>query len=155
VAFAGRNGFEDEAEDPPVKRLTSAEAAALQERNPSLSPWRVVATQLAVGLVVAAAAGLVGGSVSAVSALYGALVVVLPGALMARGTTSPLSRLSVVSSAISMLVWAGVKMVASVLMLVLAPRIVQPLSWPALLVALVVCMQVYWFALLWRGRSKN
>jgi len=104
---------------------------------------------------VAAAAWLVGGSVTAVSALYGALVVVLPAALMARGTTSALSRLSVVTSAISMLVWAGVKMGASVLMLVLAPRIVQPLSWPALLVALVVCMQVYWFALLWRGRSKN
>ena len=53
------------------------------------------------------------------------------------------------------MVWAGVKMGASVLMLVLAPRIVQPLSWPALLVTLVLCMQVYWFALLWRGRSKN
>jgi ATP synthase protein I len=155
AAFAGRNGFEDETEDPPVKRLTSAEAAALQERDPSLSPWRVVAAQLAVGVAVAAAAWLVGGSVTAVSALYGALVVVLPAALMARGTTSALSRLSVVTSAISMLVWAGVKMGASVLMLVLAPRIVQPLSWPALLVALVVCMQVYWFALLWRGRSKN
>ena len=92
MAFAGRNGFEDEAEDPPVKRLTSAEAAALQERNPSLSPWRVVAAQLAVGVVVAAVAGMVGGSVAAVSALYGALVVVLPGALMARGTTGPMSR---------------------------------------------------------------
>jgi ATP synthase protein I len=29
---------------------------------------------------------------------------------------------------------------------------VQPLSWPALLVAMVLCMKVYWFALLWRGR---
>jgi hypothetical protein len=32
---------------------------------------------------------------------------------------------------------------------------VQPLHWPALLVALVACLQVYWFALLVRGRPKN
>jgi ATP synthase protein I len=37
-------------------------------------------------------------------------------------------------------------------MLMLAPRLVQSLSWPALLATLVLCMQVYWFALLWRGR---
>ena len=30
------------------------------------------------------------------------------------------------------------------------PRIVQPLSWPALLVSLVVCLKMYWVALLWR-----
>jgi len=39
-----------------------------------------------------------------------------------------------------------------VVMLMLAPQILQPLSWPALLVALAVCIKVYWFALLWRGR---
>jgi ATP synthase protein I len=37
---------------------------------------------------------------------------------------------------------------------VLAPKLVQPLSWPALLVSLVVCMKVYWVALLWRGHKK-
>jgi ATP synthase protein I len=26
------------------------------------------------------------------------------------------------------------------------------LSWPVLLVTLLVCIKVYWFALLWRGR---
>ena len=40
----------------------------------------------------------------------------------------------------------------SVAMLVMAPRLVQALSWPALLVALVLCMKVYWVALLWRGK---
>ena len=51
--------------------------------------------------------------------------------------------------------WALVKMGVAVLMLLLAPRIVQPLSWPALLVGLVLCMQVYWLALLWRGRTRR
>jgi len=33
--------------------------------------------------------------------------------------------------------------------------VVGDLSWPALLIALVLCMQIYWVALLWRGRSMN
>ncbi len=155
VASTGRRGFEDEA-DPAFKKLTREEAEALRTRHPSLSPWRVIATQAGLGLVVAALAWLVTGSrEGAISALYGAAVVVLPGALMARGTTSPMSRLSPLTSAVSVMFWSMVKMGASVLMLLLAPKVVQPLDWPALLVALVLCMQVYWFALLWRGRSKN
>jgi ATP synthase protein I len=46
-----------------------------------------------------------------------------------------------------------VKIGFSVLMLLLAPKVVQPLSWPALLVAMVLCMQSYWLALLWRRRA--
>jgi len=34
----------------------------------------------------------------------------------------------------------------------LAPKLVQPLSWPALLAGMALCMQVYWLALMWRGR---
>ena len=44
------------------------------------------------------------------------------------------------------------KLLLAVGMLALAPRLVQPLSWPALLVAMVACLKVYWLALLWRGR---
>jgi ATP synthase protein I len=40
-------------------------------------------------------------------------------------------------------------------MLALAPKLVQPLSWPALLVGLVLCMKVYWLALSWRGRKVS
>jgi len=34
--------------------------------------------------------------------------------------------------------------------LLLAPRLVEDLSWPALLAGLVVTMKVYWLALAWR-----
>jgi ATP synthase protein I len=57
-------------------------------------------------------------------------------------------------AAVSFMLWEFVKIGVSVAMLALAGRIVQPLSWPALLVGLVVCIKVYWFALLWRGRAK-
>jgi ATP synthase protein I len=146
-------GFEDEAEELPFHRLTPAEAEALRQRQPSLSPWRVVLMQAVLGVAVAAGAWLVTGSgASAASALYGAAVVVLPALLMARGTTGRVARLSPAAGAVSVLVWSAVKMAASVVLLLLAPKVVQPLDWVALLVALVLGLQVYWLALLWRGR---
>lgn len=156
VAPNTRRGYEDEADERPFKRLTRAEAEEWRARHPVLSPWRVVAAQAAFGVVIAALAWLFSGSSSvAMSALYGAAVVVIPALLMARGTTSPLSRMSPATGALSVLVWAMVKIGASVLLLVAAPKVVQGLSWPALLIALVLCMQIYGLALLWRGRSTN
>lgn len=148
-----RNGFDDEEDDRHVVALTREEAGLLRAKNPAVSPWRVVSTQLAVGAVVALLAGWVSGTTQVVwSALYGTATAVIPGALMARGMTRGVSGVSPVASGAGVMFWSLVKIGVSVLMLVLAPRVVQPLSWPALLVALVLCIQVYWLALLWRGR---
>lgn len=144
---------DDESDLPPFKALTREEAQALRSRQPPLSPWRVIAVQAGVGLVVALFAAIVTGRGSVGwSALWGAAAVVVPGVLMARGMASRLSSVSPGVSAVSFMLWEFVKIAVSVAMLVLAPRWVQPLSWPALLVALVLCMKVYWLALLWRGR---
>lgn len=145
----------DEHEDPAVssfRPLTRAEAQALRAKEPPLSPWRVLGVQILVGVLASALIGLVFGSSLMWSALYGAATVVVPGALMARGMTSRLSGMSPGVSAVSFMLWEMVKIAVSVAMLLLAPKIVQPLSWPALLAGLVLCMKVYWFALLWRGR---
>ena len=147
---------EDEAQAPTFKALTREEAQALREKDPPLSPWRVVAVQGALGAVVALLAALLTGRQEVGwSLLYGAAAVVVPGALMARGMTSRLSSVSPGASAVSFMLWEMVKIAVSVAMLMLAARIVQPLSWPALLVGLVLCMKVYWVALLWRGPKKN
>ena len=148
-----RNGFEDEEDDRPVRALTREEARVLRAKNPGVSPWRVVATQAAAGAAVALLAWWLSGTVEVVwSALYGTATAVIPGALMARGMTRRVSGVSPGASAVGVMFWSVVKIGVSVLMLMLAPRIVQPLSWPALLVALVLCIQVYWLALLWRVR---
>ena len=119
----------------------------------AVSPWRVIAVQGVVGVAVALAAGLVTARWDVFwSALYGAGVVVVPGALLARGMTSALTSVSPGASAIGFVFWVMVKIGVSVVLLVLATRIVQPLSWPALLVGLVVCIKVYWLALSWRRR---
>jgi len=147
---------EDEAQAPAFKALTREEAQALREKDPPLNPWRVIAVQLAVGTVTALLAALFTGRQEVGwSLLYGAFTVVVPGALMARGMTSRLSSVSPGASAVSFMLWEMVKIAVSIAMLMLAPRLVQPLSWPALLVGLVLCMKVYWFALLWRGRSSR
>ncbi len=138
------------------KPLTRDEAQALRAKQPPLSPWRVIGVQAAVGAGVALLVALVSGKqVYGWSLLYGAFTVVVPGALMARGMTSRLSSMNPGASAVSFMLWEMVKIAVSVVMLALAPKLVQPLSWPALLVGLVVCMKVYWVALLWRGTSKS
>jgi ATP synthase protein I len=146
-------GDEGASAAPAFRALTRDEAQALRRSQPSVNPWRVVAVQSAVGVLAAALIGLAFGRQEyGWSALYGAACVVVPAALMARGMTSRLSRMSPGVSAVSFMLWEAVKIAVSVLMLMLAPRLVQSLNWPALLAGLVLCMKVYWLALLWRGR---
>ncbi len=144
---------DDAAAAPAFKTLTRAEAQALRAKLHPVSPWRVVGVQAGVGGAAALLALLLSGRPElAWSVLYGAATVVLPGAVLARGMTSPLSSASPGTSAVSFMLWEMVKIGASIAMLMLAPKFVQPLSWPALLASMVLCMKVYWLALLWRGR---
>jgi ATP synthase protein I len=153
---ATEDGAASNAEALSFKPLTRDEAQALRAKQPPLSPWRVIGVQAVVGSGVALVVALISGNqIYGWSLLYGAFTVVVPGALMARGMTSKLSSMNPGASAVSFMLWEMVKIAVSVVLLALAPKIVQPLSWPALLVGLVVCMKVYWVALLWRGTSKS
>ena len=119
-----------------------------------MSPWRVIAVQAVVAVFTALIGGVITArSEVAWSLMYGAATVVVPGALMARGMTSKLSSMAPGASAVSFMLWEFVKIGFSLAMLLVAGKIVQPLVWPALLVGMVVCMKVYWLALLWRRRA--
>ena len=145
---------EDEVGNQAFKPLTAEEASVLRAQDPTVSPWWVLAVMLAVGVVSALLAGvLTQRQEMAWSVLYGAAAVVVPGALMARGMTSKLSSMSPGSSAVSFMLWEMVKIAVSVVMLALAPKLVPNLSFPAMLVGVVLCMKVYWVALLWRGKA--
>ncbi|MDP9044842.1 MAG: ATP synthase subunit I [Pseudomonadota bacterium] len=144
----------DAAEQEGVRPWTREEARAWQQDNPSPSPWRVVAAQAAAGLLCAALAwGYSRHGETAWSALYGAAAVVVPNALLARGMTRgtrhPLAQ------AAGFMFWEMLKIGASVAMLAAAVKVVPHLSWPALLVTMVVCIKVNWLALLWRGRRSD
>jgi ATP synthase protein I len=140
-------------EEPPFKPLTAEEARRLREQNPPVSPWWVVAGQIVVGVVVALAAwALTGRQNVGWSAGYGALAVVIPAAIFARGLTGRFSSLNAVTAAVGFLVWEMVKIASSIALLAAAPRLVPELSWPALLVGLVLTVKVYWVALLYSPR---
>jgi ATP synthase protein I len=139
-----------EAAEPPLRRLSREEARALAERDPSVSPWRVVAAQALAGVVCAAIAMVWGGRDAAWSAAYGAAAVVLPNALLARGMTRRAG--NAMAAAAGFMFWEMLKIGVSIAMLVIAARVVPHLSWPVLLATMVVGMKVNWLALLWRGR---
>lgn len=138
-------------EEPEFRPLTHDEALRLREKNPPLSPWRVVAAQIVVGLLVAVVAWLVTGrSNVGWSSAYGAAAVALPTALFARGLTSRVASINAGAAAAGFFLWEMVKIGLSVAMLAAAPKLVAHLSWPAMLVGLIATMKVYWLVLLFR-----
>ena len=146
----------DSEDELPFKTLSADEARRLREQNPQVSPWSVVAGQGLVGLVVALAAwGFTGRQNVGWSAGYGALAVVIPAAVFARGLTGRLSSLNAGTAAFGFMVWEMVKIALTVAMLVVAPRWVSALSWPALLVGLVLTMKVYWLALAYAPKRRR
>ena len=135
--------------------LTAQEAQAWRERHRTLSVWWVVGTQLALAAVLAMLSAWFWGNTSiGISLMYGALSVVLPAAIFARGLTSSAASTNAVTAALSFAVWQGVKLVLTVLLLALASRVLNAVSWPALLAGMLLTMKVYWLALAW-GRPKT
>jgi ATP synthase protein I len=142
---------QDEFNDRPYKALTREEAQALRAKQPMISPWRVVGAQAVIGMLCVVVAWVfVRQGHAAWSALYGAAAVVIPSALLARGMTRRAD--SPTAAAMGLMFWETIKIAAAIAMLVIAARVVPQLSWPTLLVTMVVCSQMNWFALLWRGR---
>ena len=72
---------------------------------------------------------------------------------MARGMTR--GTRSAVGAAAGFMFWESLKVGVAIAMLVIAARVVPGLSWPALLVTMVVCIKVNWVALLWRGPGSK
>lgn len=137
----------EDAQDDVFEPLSAAQVQALRRRQPLLSVWRVIGAQALAGLLTAGLAGWWFGSVAAYSALYGALAVVLPAALFARGLTGRLASANAGSAVFGFFLWELVKLALTVAALVAAPRWVRDVSWPAMLVGLVVTMKMYWVAL--------
>ncbi|MFM8899526.1 MAG: ATP synthase subunit I [Burkholderiales bacterium] len=154
---ASKNAWDDsDRHNNPqnLKPLTAEQARALRESLGQVSVWRVVAMQALVGLLCTACFWVFSSQASAAwSALYGAAAVVLPSCLLARGMTRGTS--TPVAAAMGFMFWEMLKIGVAIAMLVIAAKVVPHLSWPALLLTMVVCMKVNWLALLWRGSVKK
>jgi ATP synthase protein I len=146
----------DGLEEENFKQLSAEEVKALQKFSPKVSPWMVIGWQALVGLLVVLVVwGVTSSGPAAWSAAYGALSVVLPAVVFARG----LARQQKVPNAGSALggffVWEMVKVVLTVAMLFAAPKLVVGLNWLVLLAGFVVTMKVYWVAMWLHSRRPK
>ncbi len=145
---------EDGEQEPDFKPLTPEEARELRKKYPPLSPFRVIAWQVLLGLLAAVMAWWATGRASVGwSALYGAAVVVLPTALFARGVLGRGAAGGSGAALARMFGWELVKIVVAVAMMLAAPRVVAGLSWLAMLLAMVLVMKAYWIAFWVHSRS--
>jgi ATP synthase protein I len=131
---------------PEFKPMTAEEARQWRSAHPAMSPWWIIVWQAVTAVVVALLASLLAGQSAGWSAGYGALAVLLPAALMVRGLQRQKHVVQAGAAMLGFVIWELVKIALTVAMLLLAPVLVQPLSWLALVAGLIVTMKVYWLA---------
>jgi len=147
---------EAEAEESDFKPLTAQEVEQWRSRNPPISVWKVVAGQALVGMLVALVAWVLTGRASVGwSAAYGAVAVVVPAGLFARGVFRRKASSDPRAAMLGFFGWEIAKIVLTVALLAAAPRLVPDLSWMALLVGMVITMKTYWAALLVRSGVRK
>ena len=152
----GSEEMTDEALEESFKPLTREEAQEIRKANPPVSLWSVLAGQAGVGIVVALLAWVLTGQPRmGLSAAYGALAVVIPAALFARGLSRQKAATHGNAALVGFFVWEMVKIALTVAMLFAAPRLVEGLNWLALLAGFVVTMKVYWVAMWFRSARKT
>lgn len=149
--------FDDAREESaPIQPLSAEEVRRLREQHPLVSPWWVIAGQAGVGILAALAAWVLTGKQSVGwSTGYGALAVVIPAAIFARGLTSRFSSHNAGSAAAGFMVWEVVKIASTIALMAAAPKLVRDLSWPAMLAGLVIAMKMYWVALAFKPKAKS
>ena len=162
----------DAAAEPAFKPLTREEAQDLRARLPAMSVWSLLTWQAAAGAIMVALWGLLSFITNNVpnsgfvlgllslqadktwSALFGAVSVVVPNALMAWGMTRQSAR-DAGTPMLTFAVWELVKIILAVAILVAVVVGYASLSWAALLSTLVVTLKANWLALLGRGRIRK
>ncbi|WP_423597189.1 ATP synthase subunit I [Roseateles sp. MS654] len=145
----------DTGSEPAFKPLTREEAQDLRARLPAVSAWSLLTWQAVAGAVMVALWGLLSlQGDKAWSALFGAVSVVVPNALMAWGMTRR-PAMGGGTAVLSFMVWELIKIILAVAILVAVAVGFPALSWAALLSTLVVTLKANWLALLRQGRIRK
>lgn len=138
------------------KTLSAEEAQRLRLQQPQPSLWSIFFLQISVALALVALTWLLTVENSTFwSVAYGTLSVILPSAVLMRGMASKNSYLNTVSAVVGFFVWELVKIGLTISMLSAAVWVVNDLSWPALLVGLILTMKVSWLAIALQQRKAN
>ena len=148
----------DEDLEPQFKPLTAEQAQAWRQQNPVSSPWRVLWLQFGVGVLLAVLTGLFTGQWPlAASVAWGGVAVIIPAVVFVRALSRQMRRTQPGSALAGLFVWELVKIVLTVALLLVAPKVISDLSWFALVAGFVVTMKVYWLAMAlgWMQRKSK
>ena len=148
----------DEGIEPDFKPLSAEEARAWRQSNPQASPWRVLFLQVGVGTLMALLTGLITGQLHlAASVAWGSVAVVVPAVVFVRALSRQMRRTQPGSALVGLFVWELVKIILTVALLLVAPKVISDLSWFALVAGFVVTMKVYWLAMAlgWMQRKSK
>ena len=148
----------DEGLEPEFKPLSAEQAQAWRQHNPQASPWRVLFLQVGVGALMALVTGLFTGEWTlAASSAWGSVAVVVPAVVFVRALSRQMRRTQPGSALMGLMVWELVKIVLTVALLLVAPKVISELSWLALVAGFVVTMKVYWLAMAlgWMQRKSK
>ncbi|WP_233200982.1 ATP synthase subunit I [Limnohabitans sp. G3-2] len=148
----------DGVEEPEFKPLTADEAQAWRLKNPALMPWRIVALQAGVGgLMVLLTWLLTDERRLAASVAWGVVAVVIPAMVFVRALSRQMRIAQPKVALVGLFTWELVKIILTVALLLVAPKVVSDLSWLALVASFVVTIKVYWLAMAlgWMQRKSK
>jgi len=148
----------NEGLEPEFKPLSAEQAQAWRQHNPQASPWRVLFLQVGVGALMALLTGLFTGEWNlAASSAWGSVAVVIPAVVFVRALSRQMRRTQPGSALMGLMVWELVKIVLTVALLLVAPKVISDLNWFALVAGFVVTMKVYWLAMAlgWMQRKST
>jgi len=132
-----------------LKPLTAQEAAAWRANQAVTSPWRVLWLQALVGgVLVALTAAFTSRPPLVASVAWGVFSVWLPALVFARALARQGRHRGAGSALLGFFVWELVKVVLTVALLMVAPRVVAELSWAAMVAGFVITLKVYWLAMM-------
>lgn len=140
--------FDDFDSRPEIRTLSKEEAAVVKANSRLLKPWHVVGWQIVVTVLAGLMALLITKDVAALySLVWGGLCVVMPSALFARGLLSKATLMNAGTAIAGFFLWEMLKIALTFAMLFAATQVIQglgqELSWPALLVGLILAMKAY------------
>ena len=148
----------DEDLESEFKPLSAEQAQAWRQNNPQASPWRVLWLQVGVGVLMALLIVWITGELHlAASVAWGAVAVVIPAVVFVRALSRQMRRTQPGSALVGLFVWELVKIILTVALLLVAPKVVSDLNWFALVAGFVVTMKVYWLAMAlgWMQRKSK
>lgn len=135
-------------EEGELQPWTAEQAKVWRASQRTNSPWRIVWLQIVVAVVLTILTLIIGGQKSqAMSVAYGGFCVIFPLAMFMRGVRMGKGTIAISNGLVIFAVWELAKVVLTIALLVLAPKLITELNWLALLAGFVVTMKAYWVAL--------